>query len=306
MSNYRIEFSNKAKDPFEVQYRSFNTATSLTLPGKNSVNYGYEVNSDLYHLLEHFCNDLPPTNPIQGQTWFNTKTDKLNIYDQYWTELGNTNRPKTPVDSISNAVLDITLDQLLKSTGGQMQGDILLKDTTPADSEWAAVTKEYVDSFIKPVPDNIIKLSGNEIPTINNIILPDIPLTNPLQAATKAYADANVPKLTKYVDNPFTGSAGDTNGYCNIVTLLPSGLTFIFGVEYMKAENSYVDMNFASIGPFSGASIHVNPVDADPGVTYSAKTIMGGTGVSSVRIIKYGSQTRSTPTSIYYSMVAYR
>lgn len=57
------------------------TATDLTLIGKNSSSYGEFFNENLVHLLENFANTSPPNNPIQGQMWYDTNEGRLKVYD---------------------------------------------------------------------------------------------------------------------------------------------------------------------------------------------------------------------------------
>lgn len=57
------------------------TATDLTLIGKNSSNYGEFFNENLIRLLENFANVSQPNNPIQGQLWFDTSEGRLKVYD---------------------------------------------------------------------------------------------------------------------------------------------------------------------------------------------------------------------------------
>ena len=57
------------------------SATDLTLIGKNSSSYGEFYNENLVHLLENFANTSPPNNPIQGQVWYDTNEGRLKVYD---------------------------------------------------------------------------------------------------------------------------------------------------------------------------------------------------------------------------------
>lgn len=58
-------------------------STSLTLVGKNVIGYGNVQNDNFLWLLENFSNIDPPSNPIQGQTWFDSTsgTLRLKVYD---------------------------------------------------------------------------------------------------------------------------------------------------------------------------------------------------------------------------------
>ena len=57
------------------------TSTSLTLVGRNVINYGQSENENYVYLLENFANDLPPNNAILGQIWYNSTTDVISAYD---------------------------------------------------------------------------------------------------------------------------------------------------------------------------------------------------------------------------------
>lgn len=65
-------------------------STSLQLLGKNFAGYGNIVAEDFVHLLENFTASTPPANPLAGQLWFNSNTNRLAVYDEggNWKELG--------------------------------------------------------------------------------------------------------------------------------------------------------------------------------------------------------------------------
>jgi Phage Tail Collar Domain len=46
--------------------------TSLALVGKGYPNFGQAIDQNFLSLLENFASPLPPTNPIEGQLWFDT------------------------------------------------------------------------------------------------------------------------------------------------------------------------------------------------------------------------------------------
>lgn len=79
---YKIRFSHQQKPAFMIDACTVDdTNTSLTLPGKGYVDYGQLYNENLVHLLENFCSNIPPSNPTQGQLWFNMVDRKL----YFWT-----------------------------------------------------------------------------------------------------------------------------------------------------------------------------------------------------------------------------
>ena len=65
-----------------VRDATIDQTTSLTFVGKNFSGYGQPLEENFVGLLENFNNSVSPTNPIQGQLWFNNQTQQLNVsYD---------------------------------------------------------------------------------------------------------------------------------------------------------------------------------------------------------------------------------
>jgi microcystin-dependent protein/uncharacterized protein YjbI with pentapeptide repeats len=55
------------------------TSTSIGLPGRNYASYGEVVDTNFVHILESFADSVPPANPLQGQLWFDTSSNRLRI-----------------------------------------------------------------------------------------------------------------------------------------------------------------------------------------------------------------------------------
>ena len=54
---------------------------SLTLIGKNSVNFGESVNENFVKLLENFASSSQPRRALRGQIWYDTTNGRLNVFD---------------------------------------------------------------------------------------------------------------------------------------------------------------------------------------------------------------------------------
>lgn len=66
----------------EIPDGTFDTSTtSLTLVGKNVVSFGKSVNENFVRLLENFASTVEPVQAITGQLWYDTASNRLNIYD---------------------------------------------------------------------------------------------------------------------------------------------------------------------------------------------------------------------------------
>jgi hypothetical protein len=64
-----------------IQDGSIDNSSSLTFIGQNYAGYGQILQQDLLYMLENFSNITSPTNPVQGQLWFDSGKLKLKVYD---------------------------------------------------------------------------------------------------------------------------------------------------------------------------------------------------------------------------------
>lgn len=58
-----------------------NASTNLVLVGRNYNGYGEFFNENFIKLLENFSNTAAPSNPLTGQTWWDTNDQRLKVYD---------------------------------------------------------------------------------------------------------------------------------------------------------------------------------------------------------------------------------
>ena len=57
------------------------TSTDLTFIGKNYQGFGEVLNENFIKLLENFNNTVPPSNPVQGQIWYDRITGRIKVYN---------------------------------------------------------------------------------------------------------------------------------------------------------------------------------------------------------------------------------
>jgi len=57
-----------------------NTSTDITLVGRRYSGYGEVLNENFVKMLESFANRTAPTNPLEGQIWYDTLEGRLKVY----------------------------------------------------------------------------------------------------------------------------------------------------------------------------------------------------------------------------------
>ena len=58
--------------------------TSVSLIGRDVVGYGQYYNQNLVSMLTNFSNVTSPSNPLQGQLWYDSRYNKLKVYNNNW------------------------------------------------------------------------------------------------------------------------------------------------------------------------------------------------------------------------------
>lgn len=91
---YQVRFTdstNLDKPALTVEDNTINASTSLEFPGRNITGYGTIVAENFLHMLENFANDISPTNPVEGQLWYDNTSgvNQLKVYDgTTWNSAG--------------------------------------------------------------------------------------------------------------------------------------------------------------------------------------------------------------------------
>jgi microcystin-dependent protein len=91
---YQVRFTdstNLEKPALTVEDNTINASTSLEFPGRNVTGYGTIIAENFLHMLENFANDNSPTNPVEGQLWYDNTAgiNQLKVYDgTTWNSAG--------------------------------------------------------------------------------------------------------------------------------------------------------------------------------------------------------------------------
>ena len=91
------------------------THSSVSLVGKNSVNFGDSQNENFVHILENFANSSSPIAPLTGQLWYDTASRTLTVYrNGNWDPLSTISYASTapPTPAKANLWFDTTVNQL--------------------------------------------------------------------------------------------------------------------------------------------------------------------------------------------------
>jgi len=73
-----------------VQDASLDNTTDLTFLGRNYAGYGEIQNENFLKLLENFSNSTEPAKPIEGQLWYDSLNNRINLYNgSTWRSIAN-------------------------------------------------------------------------------------------------------------------------------------------------------------------------------------------------------------------------
>lgn len=143
---FTIKFSSDAdpsnnKTSFTLTETEINnTATSLTLHGKNAVPFGEDLWTNLVHLLENFYSSSGPNNSTLGQLWFDSTANALKV-----RRLSSTApfSPEWALVSPFNGSSNLTVPLVTSLANNDITGD-----TSDFDNYF--VTKSYSDTHYLP------------------------------------------------------------------------------------------------------------------------------------------------------------
>lgn len=111
---YNIRYSDQVnKGVIVIEDSTLNAETSLSLPGRNTTAYGQAISENFLHLLENFAHTVSPTNPTEGQLWYDTTpgVDQLKLYDgTTWVAAGGLKKANLAPEAANSVVGDLWVD----------------------------------------------------------------------------------------------------------------------------------------------------------------------------------------------------
>ena len=157
---YTINYTDSAKGSIVIEDSTIDQTTSLSIPGKNTTEYGTQIGQNFLRMLENFANGSAPSNPIEGQLWYDSTagTDTLKVYDgTTWQEAGGIKRaasaPSVSASNTGDLWVDTDNQQLYLFTG----------------SGWVLVGPEFSEGLsagIKPEVVTAVSYTHLTLPTI--------------------------------------------------------------------------------------------------------------------------------------------
>lgn len=120
---YTVNFTDREnKVPITVYDNTSSTDTSLTFPGRNVTGYGQIIAENFLALLENFANTTAPTNPTEGQLWYDSENGVLMIWDNTnWKAASNIQKsgvePGIETSKVGELWVDTTNQQLYVFSG---------------------------------------------------------------------------------------------------------------------------------------------------------------------------------------------
>lgn len=108
---YTINFSDTTKEPIVVDDLTINEQTDLKFIGKNTAGYAVATGENFLHLLENFANIDAPSNPVEGQMWYNTTSNVMYVFDStQWVEVGGLKKSNSKPTAAESQEGDLWVD----------------------------------------------------------------------------------------------------------------------------------------------------------------------------------------------------
>lgn len=106
-----------------VPETELNTDYGITLVGRNYAGYGIYLNDNFVSLMENFANPTAPAIPLEGQLWWNSTENTLQIWQgSTWKKIGHVTASSSVPSSLGRSVGDQwwdTTNQQLKVWAGE-------------------------------------------------------------------------------------------------------------------------------------------------------------------------------------------
>ena len=241
---------------------TINTASSMTLIGKNYAGYGQFLDDNFIHLLENGANSTAPGAPLTGQLWWDTSANLLKVYNgtTFKTISAATSSATAPTSNVTGDLWYDTTNSLLKVWTGSTWLTIGPSVVSGTGAQAATIIDNVAVSHavVEIIVDNT--LIG--IFSKDSTFTPATPITGfstikpglQLSSASASYLFQGTANNAAYFDS-LTSSQflrSDTNGT----------LTGNLVVNGSVGVNSLINNNANGVGNIGSSSTYFNTVFA--------------------------------------------
>lgn len=141
--------------------------TNLVLVGRNYTGFGEFINENFVKLLENFSNTAAPSNPLEGQLWWDASEKKIKAYNGTdWKSLGIAYAPSAQINKSDG---DIWFDRLTKQLFAyDGSNTILIGPIYSATQEKSGFDVATISSFQGPVTVLKLYVANELVAVISN------------------------------------------------------------------------------------------------------------------------------------------
>lgn len=275
-----------------------NTASSITLIGKNYAGYGTFLNTDLVHILENFASTTAPASPLTGQLWWDS-AGNLKVYTgSTFRTLGTmTANATSPTSSVTgNAWWDTFNQQLYIYNGAAwvLIGPAFTSNTGQSGTIVGTITDSTAVNHVAVnvyVSNTLVGIISKDSEYTPQTVISGFTTVKPGFNLTTAIA--NIAFVGTATNSSELGSVAASNyartdiatTFANTVTIdNNSGLTvgtndnFTVGVtgNLVTLTNNLNNANLAIIANVSGSTVTAITVDGTTGATIISNLVTSG------------------------------
>jgi len=231
---------------------TINTASSVTLVGKNYAGYGEFLDENFIHMLENFSNPTAPSAPLTGQLWYDNTNSRLSVFrGEYWKTISGASAvayPGPQGNIVGDLWWDTTNDQL-KTWSGTDGGNVW-KIAGPVYTRSQMITGAFpIDmTDIASVPHVVTGLYSNgTLVSITNTDAAFVPAAPYATNFPKVYTGTTV-RSNAFLSGNIVNNANlyiSAAGTSNVVIVTSTGVNV---AGYITASNTITGGNLATGG----------------------------------------------------------
>jgi hypothetical protein len=218
--------------------------TSLNLVGSGYPNYGLKIAENFLHLLENFSSSFPPSNPIEGQIWYDT-TDPFNkvlrvMNGNGWPPVGGI------YQSAGAPTLNLKFGDIWVDTNNN-------RLNIYGPSGWILVGPTVSGSSTGSFPDIIVDINGISHAIIKNLVNGK---TLSIISDSQFIPASVISGFTQLTTGTTISSIGTLQGNASSAFGLNIGQTFYPATSFLRKDDTSADGQI-----ISGKLFFVTPSD---------------------------------------------